>query len=469
MGGNESSLCKCIPAGNQDEKQNPTYQEILDAKTNQNNTQRKKPPPIIINSNKNIEFDSINDENETPIDSPMKIDKFLSQYIDPEIIENEEIHSLPDNDVSQQHNDVSEQYKELMLELRDNVSEYQISHHQNQNLDVPLKKKRDSFKASITQFSDGTAILIKKPKVDDDGVRIIEITNGDYYKGHLNEEGHYHGYGEYYSKNDGYVYKGNWNNMVKEGKGREEYSDGRFYIGNFDNNEPNGYGIITWPDGSRYSGRISNGVRTGYGMYEFDKGQYEGNFVNGKFLGEGEIVYKNGTKFIGQFLNGYENRRGKLEMEHGKSLSGCWVNDKLEGEVYLASNYGSSVSTVFYRRGVKAGQGLQEQAGSRRNIQEMLDKSEKIISKARNSLKSNTQTDASGKMEKMSPLKQKSINHMESANKNQLRARTVYDGGNLCPNKKAITKELKKIDLDPMLSVIQKVKLKRSMSPTKIH
>jgi hypothetical protein len=163
---------------------------------------------------------------------------------------------------------------------------------------------------------------------EDDGTRVVEISNGDKYTGQLNTKGEYHGFGEYKGQNE-YTYEGFWKNMKKHGEGRETFPDGKILEGFYENNCLNGYGIsfgliklgvLVWPDGNVYKGNFQIGKRTGYGTYGCELGNYNGLFKNGKFEGVGTFEYaeKNLMPWMKahdfEFIKDYVNSFAEIEI-----------------------------------------------------------------------------------------------------------------------------------------------------------
>ena len=109
----------------------------------------------------------------------------------------------------------------------------------------------------------------------------IRFRNGDVYEGDfrvVEDE-----YGEEFTQHlmegdgimwlsDGRVYKGNWKNDMKEGKGRFDRAVGGNYEGEFANDRMDGKGIYNLPDGTLYKGEFKHDKMHGYGeMYYLGK------------------------------------------------------------------------------------------------------------------------------------------------------------------------------------------------------
>ena len=179
------------------------------------------------------------------------------------------------------------------------------------------------------------------------------------------------GLGEKFTWKKKVLYRGEFIDGEKSGKGEEDSSEGKF-VGNFYHDKKNGKGKMMYKisgdiyegdykndlfdgqghyiwkmTGQEYTGEYKMGQMHGKGLYEWSEGEfYRGEFVNGKKEGEGELHWGNGRTYIGQFANGrpngigiYDNGinfRGEMEFVDGKMN----IN-------YLKRNYSrSSMSTI---------------------------------------------------------------------------------------------------------------------------
>lgn len=67
---------------------------------------------------------------------------------------------------------------------------------------------------------------------------------------------------------------------------------------------PNGHGEEVWKDGTVYKGDFLNGSKHGKGVYKFlDSSTYEGYFKQDMFQGEGILTVPNG-QYKGSFVQG---------------------------------------------------------------------------------------------------------------------------------------------------------------------
>ena len=103
------------------------------------------------------------------------------------------------------------------------------------NYDVRYSKKE-------TQEEDNELIELEE--------KILE--NKTIYKGQW-KNGKRHGKGELFWR-DGSYYQGQWKNDKIEGKGKVIYANGDMYIGNWHQDKAQGFGIFLHFDGSKYEG-----------------------------------------------------------------------------------------------------------------------------------------------------------------------------------------------------------------------
>lgn len=123
------------------------------------------------------------------------------------------------------------------------------------------------------------------------------------YKGEVNFQKKYHGYGFLYN-NDGTIsYKGEFINGKKCGQGCFYHNNEVLYNGEWKNNKFNGNGIL-------YTSNISLNVVV----------LYEGKFKNGKCHGHGIQFFRNGNVFFEGIFQNSEFKKGKKYDITGKLL-----------------------------------------------------------------------------------------------------------------------------------------------------
>ena len=214
---------------------------------------------------------------------------------------------------------------------------------------------------------------------------ITKDLNGEecLYKGELDIDGHFNGYGELYYKSgkkyegkftngklNGYgrlidlfgivcyegifkdnhlldgkgkiininengdkiIYEGDIKNMKKEGKGIEKNKE-YTYLGSFSDNLKHGKGKIIYDNGDQfYEGDFTNGKLTGKGFYQWgNKCTYEGDFLDGQMHGKGIYKWPDGNEYEGDYLNNIKEGFGEYRFKNGKKYKGPYKNGKAHG------------------------------------------------------------------------------------------------------------------------------------------
>jgi hypothetical protein len=196
----------------------------------------------------------------------------------------------------------------------------------------------------------------------------IELEDGGYYIGEINQDNIPNGKGEYYFKN-GEKYEGDIIKDTFEGNGKYIYENGENYIGQWKNDLKHGTGILYnknkcpkyeggfvndvyegygkyyWENGEYYIGQFKNGLNYGKGILYYKNGniKYTGDFVNDKFEGNGKYIYEDGEYYIGHFKNGVKNGKGILYYKNGNiEYEGEFLEGKFDGKgkyFYENGNY----------------------------------------------------------------------------------------------------------------------------------
>ena len=102
------------------------------------------------------------------------------------------------------------------------------------------------------------------------------------------------------------TYIGEFNQDLKEGRGRFEYKNGDIYAGEWKNDQMEGKGVYTFNNGNIYEGEFKNNKQDGKGILLYSEGKckFEGDFVDGKIDGNGVYWFSNGDRQVGNFRQG---------------------------------------------------------------------------------------------------------------------------------------------------------------------
>ena len=215
-----------------------------------------------------------------------------------------------------------------------------------------IKKNCNEYYAEFIEIIN----IFKEEEVNN--LKKIELNDGGYYRGELNEEEIPKGKGKYFFKNgecydgdiiddkfegkgkfiyaNGEYYIGEWKNNLRHGKGIFYYKSGNIkYDGDFANDKFEGDGKYCWESGEYYIGQFKNGLNNGKGKLYYNNGklEYEGEFVNDKFEGEGKYIYEDEQYYKGQFKNGLKHGKGTLYYKDGKiEYEGDFLEGNYDGE-----------------------------------------------------------------------------------------------------------------------------------------
>ena len=198
---------------------------------------------------------------------------------------------------------------------------------------------------------------------------IIQVVypNGDIYCGP-----HKHGVktgknGQYRYIKDSIVYRGEWQDNLKHGKGELIYSkennskltgvfhEDELLHGEFRDEIGNIFRTKKHPDElklkpyetAELSGKFIRGRLHGYGQVEYQGGdQYIGMFKDGKRSGAGSMIFNQKTEFIsqkaefkGQWKFNKRNGQGTMVWPDGSSFTGEWLNDcRVKGKLTMTDD-----------------------------------------------------------------------------------------------------------------------------------
>ncbi|KAF0025234.1 hypothetical protein F2P81_022115 [Scophthalmus maximus] len=127
--------------------------------------------------------------------------------------------------------------------------------------------------------------------------------NGSSYKGEV-YNGIRHGTGSYKCANSGVLYRGQWDQGKRHGKGEVYYNQGEssWYKGDWVKNSREGFGERCYPSGNIYSGEWKNSLRHGEGTMRWLKlgEEYVGMWQEGI---QGKFTFKDGHVFEGEFVD----------------------------------------------------------------------------------------------------------------------------------------------------------------------
>jgi hypothetical protein len=143
------------------------------------------------------------------------------------------------------------------------------------------------------------------------------------------------------------IYEGDIKNMKKEGKGIEK-SKAFTYLGSFNDDVKHGKGKIIYEGGDSYEGDFLNGKLTGYGKYKWeDNNTYEGEFLDGNMHGKGLYKWADGNEYEGQYVNNSKEGAGEFRWKNGKIYKGPFKDNKPHGVGLMTKANGETVEVEY--------------------------------------------------------------------------------------------------------------------------
>ena len=177
-----------------------------------------------------------------------------------------------------------------------------------------------------------------------------EMLRGNFTKNKLN------GFGEYRRKDDS-LYSGLFYDGYPQGNGREAFKDGSYFEGYYIKGKKK-YGKFEWTNKNKYEGNFENDLFHGKGTYEWNnKKKYEGDWKFGKMDGKGKLTYANGSYYEGDFVDGMKCGKGKYFWKHGNYYFGEW-KDNLQNGFGTYYKNGQKIKGIWENGKIKNNQTL---------------------------------------------------------------------------------------------------------------
>ncbi|XP_055341466.1 MORN repeat-containing protein 3-like [Paramacrobiotus metropolitanus] len=161
----------------------------------------------------------------------------------------------------------------------------------------------------------------------------VNLAGGSHYIGDF-LNGKRHGFGEYMSRKQGILYRGDWKEGIVHGQGKlfkrmPDKSWFLIYIGEFKNGLKEGWGTLRWSNSEYYEGFWVRGKREGRGRHFAPDGSiYEGQWRNDQREGYGTTREGAGNHHFGEYSQNVKNGTGKYYFTRtGKCLRGVWQDD----------------------------------------------------------------------------------------------------------------------------------------------
>ena len=184
--------------------------------------------------------------------------------------------------------------------------------------------------------------------------RLIDLFGIKCYEGNFKDNQLLDGRGkiiEIHEDGSKVIYEGDIENMKKQGKGIENKKD-MAYMGFFSDDLKHGKGkVIFNEEDSVYEGDFYKGKMTGSGVFTWkDKSSYDGEFLDGKMHGKGIFKWPEGNVYEGEYVNNLREGLGEYRWKNGKKFKGMFKGGKQHGKgVYILPN--GEVKNVEYNEG----------------------------------------------------------------------------------------------------------------------
>ncbi|XP_062859246.1 radial spoke head 10 homolog B isoform X2 [Trichomycterus rosablanca] len=170
-----------------------------------------------------------------------------------------------------------------------------------------------------------------------------------------------HGTGTYKCAKTSTIYRGQWHQGKRHGKGTIYYNPDvtSWYDGDWKDNQIEGTGIRCYPSGNIYQGQWKNNVRHGEGTMKWIqlgqqysgqwhghgthtwflrrvpgsqyplRNEYKGEFDQGLRHGQGTFFYASGAVYSGSWKHNRKHGQGKFVFKNGCSYEGAFIDDRM--------------------------------------------------------------------------------------------------------------------------------------------
>ena len=151
-----------------------------------------------------------------------------------------------------------------------------------------------------------------------------EKFNGGYFDGEVKDNGDFIGKIVYDNRDvyTGEVKGGSFSGMVIK------HYDYGVYKGEWRDGEKNGKGKFTWYDGDVYDGEWKCGIMHGKGTFKWTSGDvYVGEWKAGQVDGKGKMTWKSGEWYDGEWKCGMRHGVGIYRNPNANLFEETWEND----------------------------------------------------------------------------------------------------------------------------------------------
>jgi hypothetical protein len=262
---------------------------------------------------------------------------------------------------------LSSVYQNNLAKLQANTYDTTSIYHNENNNSIRI------FKGVIAKYESNEIASLYKGELNIEteyhGFGILNLKNNSYYEGYWNRNifsyfgrfidetgclhegkfinGKLNGEGMKITQN-GFVFKGNFVDNLLQGIGIEDNNEFT-YEGNFENNLKSGKGKYQFKHlNESYEGISTNNDITGYGIYVWsNKDSYEGTFIKGKMHGKGKYKWPDGGEYEGDYLENLKEGNGVFKWSNGKIYVGTFSDGRPHGNGIISSLNGNKYEVEF--------------------------------------------------------------------------------------------------------------------------
>jgi len=157
-------------------------------------------------------------------------------------------------------------------------------------------------------------------------------------------------------------YEGGWLNNLRHGRGTlwflSDPSRGDRYEGGFARGVFDGYGTYWWADGSVRWAHFKDGLLSGHGVTRWTDGsEFEGDYEDDVCNGRGEIRFRDGRVLVAEYLD--DERKGPAEMRwpNGDRWVGEFLTHQVSRGIRTFKATGDTLEGVFSDYELKKSEG----------------------------------------------------------------------------------------------------------------
>lgn len=177
---------------------------------------------------------------------------------------------------------------------------------------------------------------------------VIDYNDEYKYKGEV-QDGQRHGDGTFYNENTKIAFIGEWENDIREGRGKIMLPGGESMVGLWKDNKVIEKKYV-FKDGSVYVGEDPKKFGIYEGKFTYSSGEvFEGKFREGKRHSKGKMIYENNIIYEGEWKNDLRHGEGVMIFKDGSKFEGEWRYDLMDGNGKFTTPKGNVIQGKWKR------------------------------------------------------------------------------------------------------------------------